>query len=78
VAEAEFFRLLTRAQQRGGAEKISEEIRDALKARQKILRTKAEKADPSGLLRLANELIVARWLAAKTLRDVSDLEGGQA
>lgn len=78
VSEAEFLRLLERAQQRGGAEKISETIRAALKARQKVLREKNDKADPSGLFRLADELIVARWLAAKTSRDVSDLEGGQA
>ncbi|MEQ1526011.1 MAG: type III-B CRISPR-associated protein Cas10/Cmr2 [Gallionella sp.] len=78
VAEAEFLRLLDRAQQRGGAEKISETIRDALKARQQILRAKIDKADPSGLFRLADELIIARWLAAKTSLDVSDLEGGQA
>lgn len=77
VAEAEFLRLLERAQQRGGAEKVSEKIRNALKIRQKTLRAKEDNDDPSGLFRLSDELIVARWLAAKNSRDVSDLEGGQ-
>ena len=78
VAEAEFLRLLERAQQRGGAEKVSETIRAELKDRQQILRAKKDKADPSGLFRLADELIIARWLAAKTSSDVSNCEGSPA
>jgi hypothetical protein len=70
--------MLERSRQSGGSENITEGIRDDLKSRLKTLRDTKNKADPSGLFRLSDELIVARWLAAKKSSDVSDLEGGQA
>lgn len=77
VAEGEFMRLLERARQRGGEFYIPDIIREALIERHSALRNAADKTDPSGLFRLADELIMARWLAAKTARDVCDLEGAQ-
>lgn len=78
VAEGEFVRLLERARQRGGESYIPDDIREALKQRQETLRAKTDSTDLSGLCRLADELIMARWLAAKTAREVGELEGGQA
>jgi CRISPR-associated protein Cmr2 len=73
VAEAELIRLLDRARERGGGKTITSDQRDALNARRAAL--VADKADPTGLKRLADELILARWLSAKSARDISNLEG---
>ncbi len=78
VAEAEFERMFKRARQSGGNQNISEALQKKLMARQQILRQQKNLDDPSGLLRLGDELIVSRWLSAKTSRDVTDLSGGQA
>lgn len=78
VAEAEFVRMFKRARQSGGDQEISDALQDKLMARQQVLRQQTNVDDPSGLLRLGDELIVSRWLAAKTSSDVSDLSGGQA
>ena len=73
VAEAELIRLLDRARERGGGKTISDVQRAALNARRKS--HVMDQADPTGLKRLADELILARWLSAKSARDISNLEG---
>jgi CRISPR-associated protein Cmr2 len=76
VAEAEFLRLLARARQRGGDQDIPAIIRDQLLARRQELAKEAVEEDPSGLRRLADELILARWLSASNCLDLAGLEGG--
>ncbi|MEI7843943.1 MAG: type III-B CRISPR-associated protein Cas10/Cmr2 [Gallionellaceae bacterium] len=78
VAEAEFARMFKRARQSGGNQNLSDNLQTKLTDRQQALRKQKNVDDPSGLLRLGDELIVARWLAAKTSSDVTDLSGGQA
>lgn len=73
VADAEFSRLLDRARDSGGSKKISGELREKLEQRRDKLRD--ARIDPSGLKRLGDELILARWLSAKSARDISALEG---
>jgi CRISPR-associated protein Cmr2 len=77
VAEGEFLRLLERARQRGGDERIPDTVRERLVARQAALAGVADSDDPGGLFRLADELILARWFSAATSSDVSALEGGK-
>ncbi len=77
VGEAEFRRLLDRARQGGGAEKIDDALRQQLEDRRSALVTVADPDDPSGLLRLAAELILGRWLSAATEAQVSAAQGGQ-
>lgn len=72
VAEAELIRLLERARERGGNKPIAQNQRDALNARRAAL---LDPSDSSGLKRLSDELILARWLAAKRAQDISNLEG---
>jgi CRISPR-associated protein Cmr2 len=73
VAEAELVRLLDRARERGGGQAISIDQRIALNGRRAALAP--DQTDPTGLKRLADELILARWLSAKSARDISNLEG---
>jgi len=75
VAEGEFRRLLDRARQGGGSEKIEDALRQQLESRRVTLA--ADASDPSGLLRLADELILARWLSAATEAQVGAAQGGQ-
>ncbi len=69
VGAAEFKRLLDRARERGGEKSIPDPRRAVLEQRAGRLRDTAD--DPTGLMRLAGELILARWLSAKTARDLS-------
>lgn len=89
VAAGEFRRLLDRARQGGGAEKIDDELRKQLDERRAALAgdaaataadataDAAHRADATGLQRLADELILARWLSAATADEVSAAEGAQ-
>jgi CRISPR-associated protein Cmr2 len=73
VAVAEFRRLLDRARASGGEKEITPEQRQALEERRVKLMDAVD--DPTGLKTLADELILARWLSAKSSRDISSLEG---
>lgn len=73
VAAAEFARLLDRARESGGGQSLSEAHRQALQARRGVLCDGA--GDPTGLKRLANELLIARWLSARRAGDITSLEG---
>ncbi|MHB1619622.1 MAG: type III-B CRISPR-associated protein Cas10/Cmr2 [Sulfuricella sp.] len=73
VAEAEFSRLLDRARDSAGSKEISADLRGKLERRRKELRN--AETDPSGLKRLGDELILARWLSAKTAKDIYALGG---
>lgn len=75
VAEGEFRRLLGRARQGGGSKKIEDALREKLESRHTTLA--AEASDPGGLLRLADELILARWLSAASEAQVGAAQGGQ-
>ena len=79
VAEAELLRLLDRARIRGGDKKIGIDDRNALIERRKNILQHQDKtnkdADPTGLLHLADELILARWLSAKSAKDLNSMEG---
>lgn len=69
VAAAEFKRLLDRARERGGQKVIPQTRREALESRVEAL--KDAQTDPTGLKRLADELILARWLSARTARELA-------
>lgn len=75
VADAEFIRLLDRARDSGGNKEIDGELREKLNQRREVLRD--TETDPSGFRRLADELILARWLSAKSAKDISALEGAE-
>lgn len=75
VAIAEFTRLIHRAQVSGGDKNIPPEIRAALQQRRQQLAASHNENDPAGLSRLADELILARWLAANTSAEI-DATGG--
>ncbi|MDP2834549.1 MAG: type III-B CRISPR-associated protein Cas10/Cmr2 [Pseudomonadota bacterium] len=77
VAEADFQRLLARAKVSGGDRPISPEIQAALAERREKLAEEADENDPAGLARLADELILARWLAAVTAGEVDSTGAGQ-
>lgn len=64
IHAAELARTLIRARQRGGEGELSETISTLAKTRAKTI----------GLERLADELIIARWLAARTQADIGSLE----
>jgi len=76
VAEGEFRRLVERARQSGGSEKIGEPLPQQLFARRTALAAEDD-GDPAGLMRLADELILARWLSAASEAQISALQGGQ-
>lgn len=68
IVEAEFARMLARARTDSG-DKLEKKIQEGLDARLK----KLLQADPrTALKQLANELIVARWLSARTARDTGE------
>lgn len=77
VAEGEFRRLLDRARQGGGARPIDDALREQLDRRRATLAGDAflRATDATGLPRLADELILARWLSAATEAEVSAAEG---
>lgn len=79
VAEGEFRRLLDRARQSGGEKKIDDELREDIDSRRATLAGDAlsSATDAAGLLRLGDELILARWLSAATEAEVSAAEGAQ-
>ena len=82
VAAGEFRRLLDRARRGGGAEQIGTSLREHLDRRRATFAAAAaadaaHRADATGLLRLADELILARWLSAATADEVSGAEGAQ-
>jgi CRISPR-associated protein Cmr2 len=66
IQQAEFNRLLKRARTDKG-EKLSEDWQEKLRARLKSLQDRQ-----STLAELADELIVSRWLAAHTARDLGE------
>jgi CRISPR-associated protein Cmr2 len=68
IQQAEFNRLLKRARTDKG-EKLSEDWREKLRARLEFL---LERRRSSALAELADELIVSRWLAAHTARDLGE------
>jgi len=76
VAEGEFRRLVERARQSGGSEKICEPLPEHLFARRAALAGEDD-GDTAGLMRLADELILARWLSAASEAQISALQGGQ-
>lgn len=78
VAEAEFRRLLERARQSGGVARIDDALRAQLGQRRALLAAAADHAgDAAGLLRLADELIVARWLSARSEADLAATQGAR-
>lgn len=64
IHAAELARILERARQRGGNGELSDELKHLLEKR----------AGEIGLARLADELIIARWLSARTQSDLGVLE----
>ncbi|WP_300331288.1 type III-B CRISPR-associated protein Cas10/Cmr2 [Accumulibacter sp.] len=70
VAEGEFLRLLARARQGGGGERIDDATRNWLAERQAALAPLAGADDPGALHRLGDELILARWLAARSAAEI--------
>ena len=70
VAEGEFLRLLARARQGGGGERIDDATRNRLVERQAALALFAGADDPGALHRLGDELILARWLAARSAAEI--------
>lgn len=64
IHAAELARTLSRARQRGGSNELS-------LAFKKIIEARAQKI---GLAQLADELIIARWLSARTQSDIESLE----
>ena len=57
-------------------EKIGEPLPQQLFARRTALAAEDD-GDPAGLMRLADELILARWLSAASEAQISALQGGQ-
>lgn len=64
IHKAELSRTLVRARQRGGEVALTPEFKRVLQ----------ERAERVGLAQLADELIIARWLAARTQSDIGVLE----
>lgn len=64
IHAAELARTLQRARQRGGEGELSAELKARVSTR----------AGEAGLSRLADELIIARWLSARTQADIGTLE----
>jgi CRISPR-associated protein Cmr2 len=64
IHAAELSRTLSRAHRRGGEGAILEDLKTRVLAR----------AQGVGLAQLANELIIARWLSARTQTDIGALE----
>lgn len=64
IHAAELARTLDRARQRGGDGVLRRELKELVTRR----------AESVGLARLADELIIARWLAARTQADIGALE----
>jgi len=79
VAAGEFRRLLDRARRGGGADKIDDALREQLENRRATLAGDAASpaTDAADLLRVADELILARWLSAATEGEVSAAEGAE-
>jgi CRISPR-associated protein, Crm2 family len=84
VAHGEFVRLLSRARQSGGVDKISSDMAQALNRRLDDLggRIASDEVNRStdstitAMLSLADELILARWLAAIRASDINFRHGG--
>lgn len=68
MRNAEVDRLLDRARRGGGSEAISRELRTLIRVRAGI----ADTADGQPLEELADTLIIARWLSARTAGDVGE------
>jgi CRISPR-associated protein Cmr2 len=64
IHAAELARTLSRARQRGGEGELTKEFKVFIEARAKTI----------GLARLADELIITRWLSARTQSDIGSLE----
>lgn len=64
IHAAELARTLADARLRGGDARIAVELRNAIEARARVV----------GLARLADELILGRWLAARTASDLGERE----
>lgn len=64
IHAAELARTLDRARQRGGDGVLSKELKELVSRR----------AEQVGLAQLADELIIARWLSARTQSDIGALE----
>lgn len=64
IHAAELVRTLDRARQRGGESVLSKELKEIVTRR----------AEQIGLAQLADELIIARWLSARTQSDIGALE----
>ncbi len=64
IHAAELARTLSRARLRGGEGELSREFKSIIESR----------AEQIGLAQLANELIIARWLSARTQSDIGSLE----
>ena len=68
MRNAEVDRLLDRARRGGGSEAISRELRTLIRDRAGI----ADTTDGQPLEELADTLIIARWLSARTAGDVGE------
>lgn len=64
IHSAELARTLSRARQRGGEGEVSMVLKEFIEGRAKLI----------GLEKLADELIIARWLSARTQSDIGSLE----
>ena len=64
IHAAELARTLDRARERGGGEALSKGLKNLVTRR----------AEQVGIAQLADELIIARWLAARTQADIGVLE----
>ncbi len=64
IHAAELARTLERARLRGGEGELSEKLKSRVK----------DRAEQTGLSRLADELIIARWLSARTKADIGAME----
>jgi CRISPR-associated protein Cmr2 len=73
VALVEWERVLAHTNQRGGGTALAPELRQALRARREAL---ADESADTGVMALADELILARWLSARNYGDVN-VRGGR-
>lgn len=78
VAETEFLRLLRRARESGGDKEISDELVVQLQSRREELAKSDPNKPSSGLLPLADELILGRWLSATDAHDLMFQKGGNS
>lgn len=62
IHEAELTRTLAQARLRGGGDRLSKDFQERLRTR----------AGQVGLAQLADELIIARWLSARTLTEIGE------